>query len=111
VVTPVFFSNPQQAINFSGLVTFTNPNAPLSLENTNVTSIQGGLLKTAIIDSSVLLSGTIPRMRIDLNAQKINIGQENLNTGYDTTGIFLGYDGTTPKFSITGSGSVPNFLR
>jgi hypothetical protein len=114
IVSPVSFTTPQQAINFSGLVTFTGAEGVLSAVNSNVTSIEGGLLKTAVIDSNETIPNSnpiVPKMRIDLNNQRINIGQQNLNTGYDTTGIFLGYDGTTPKFSITGSGATPNFLR
>jgi hypothetical protein len=114
IVSPVSFTTPQQAINFSGLVTFTNPNEPLSLENTNVTSIEGGLLKTAVIDSQETIPSSnpiAPQMRIDLNNRKIHIGQPSLSPGYDQTGIFLGYDNSTAKFSIKGSGTDPNFLR
>jgi hypothetical protein len=114
VVTPVFFSNPQQAINFSGLVTFTTSEGVLSEGNSNVTSIDGGLLKTSIIDSNATIPGSFPvapQMRIDLNNRRINIGQANLNTGYNTEGIFLGYDSGIPRLSMTGAGTTPNFLR
>ena len=95
------------------MVTFTGAEGVLSAGNSNVTSIEGGLLQTAIIDSNLKINNNpaTPRMRIDLNNQKINIGQTSLNTGYNTEGIFLGYDSGIPRLSMTGSGATPNFLR
>ena len=95
------FTIPEPTINFSGLVTFTDINEPLSLENTNVTSIEGGLLSTVNIISSDVISGSIPKMRIGLNDQVISIGQAT--EGYEQNGIFLGYDSNDPKMSLVGS--------
>ena len=38
-------------------------------------------------------------MTIDLNNQKISMGQTT--QGFESNGIFLGYDSTTPKLSLT----------
>jgi hypothetical protein len=86
------FSTPVKAINFSGLVTFTGTaGEAISTTNSNITSIDGGLLSTAQIDSSeVIPNTTSPKMTIALNDQFISIGQEV--QGYDEVGVFLGYD-------------------
>lgn len=104
IVSPVTFTAPYAAINFSGLVTFTSAEGILSQANSNVTSIDGGLLTTAIINSSAEISSGKPKMTINMNSQKLSIGQSA--QGYGTQGIFLGYDGTQPKFSISGSGGI-----
>ena len=104
IVSVETFTSPYTAINFSGLVTFTSAEGTLSQANSNVTSIDGGLLTTAIINSSAEISSGKPKMTINMNSQKLSIGQST--QGYGTQGIFLGYDGTHPKFSISGSGGI-----
>ena len=95
------FTAPTQAINFSGLVTFTESGGELSASNSNITSINGGLLSTARIDSSAVISASNPRMTINLNDQYLSVGQSP--QGYGEDGIFLGYDSNFPRFSLIDS--------
>jgi hypothetical protein len=72
---------PVQAINFDGLVTFTDVSGDKVITTDDITSIQGGLLKTAVIQSNATYtenSQQVPRLEINFNegtiaAQNFNI--------------------------------------
>lgn len=53
------FANPFSSVQFDGLVTFTNLNTELADASGDITTINGGLLKTGTIDvAQVNISGT-----------------------------------------------------
>jgi hypothetical protein len=69
---------PVQAINFDGLVTFTDIGGDKVVTTNDITSIQGGLLKTAVIQSNNYSAPTpltepftVGGMEIDFNLGKI----------------------------------------
>ncbi len=75
------FSAPYKAINFNGLVTFTNLNNELAdPDSTEITTIDGGLIKTGVVDAS--------RLRID------NVGIDTF-TSQGQTFLKIGDDGVT----------------
>ena len=72
-------TSPSQAINFDGVVTFTDSgNGELSVTNSNITKINGGLLETAVIQSLDYVEG-LPEddpfssqgLKIDFNNEEI----------------------------------------
>lgn len=73
-------SGPSQAINFDGLVTFTDIEGDKVITTNDITSIQGGLLKTSIIESNATYfeeTEQVPRLAIDFN--NATISAENFN--------------------------------
>jgi hypothetical protein len=91
----ITFSAPFASTQFDGLVTFTNLNSELAnASSTEITTINGGLLKTGTIDvSQVNISGTT---QSSFNMQSASSGSRMKITN-DTIEI---YDGSTLRVKI-----------
>lgn len=89
------FNTPFNSIQFDGLVTFTNLNSELgNASSTEITTINGGLLKTGTIDvSQVNISGTT---QSNFNLQSAASGSRMVLTN-DTIEI---YDGSTLRVKL-----------
>lgn len=69
-ITTFTNTSPVQAINFDGLVTFTDISGDKVVTTDDITSIQGGLLKTSVIESNATYfvgQTQTPRLTIDFN--------------------------------------------
>ena len=87
---PKAFSAPYKAINFNGLVTFTNLNNELAdPDSTEITTIDGGLIKTGLveadrikIDNSTIDTATIGGVEAlvikNLGVQTIHVGDNQI---------------------------------
>jgi hypothetical protein len=72
-----------QAINFDGLVTFTDISGDKVVTTDDITSIQGGLLKTAIIQSNATYTENnqqVPRLEINFDEGSISAQNFNINS-------------------------------
>ena len=89
------FNTPFNSVQFDGLVTFTNLNSELSnASSTEITTINGGLVKTGTLDVSVVnISGTT---QSSFNLQSAASGSRMVLTN-DTIEI---YDGTTLRVKL-----------
>lgn len=91
----ITFNTPFASTQFDGLVTFTNLNSELAnASSTEITTINGGLLKTGTIDvGQVNISGTT---QSSFNLQSAASGSRMVITN-DTIVI---YDGSTPRVKL-----------
>jgi hypothetical protein len=89
------FNTPFNSVQFDGLVTFTNLNSELSnASSTEITTINGGLVKTGTLDVSVVnISGTT---QSGFNLQSAASGSRMVLTN-DTIEI---YDGSTLRVKL-----------
>tara|TARA_R110000744_G_scaffold152542_1_gene266658 strand:- start:2421 stop:4967 length:2547 start_codon:yes stop_codon:yes gene_type:complete len=86
----IAFSSPFETINFDGLITFTNLNNELSNpSSTQITTIDGGLVKTGVLDVSLVnISGTT---QSGFNLQSsANTAASRMKITNDTLEIFQG---------------------
>ena len=78
------FNTPFNSVQFDGLVTFTNLNSELAnASSTEITTINGGLLKTGTVDASVVTVANLNATNITagtINSDRLNV--DTLNVKY-----------------------------
>ena len=98
------FNTPFNSVQFDGLVTFTNLNSELSnASSTEITTINGGLLKTGTVDASVVTVANLNATNITagtINSDRLNVDTLNVKYLADVDTKIYDHNGTARNLTL-----------
>ena len=98
------FNTPFNSVQFDGLVTFTNLNSELgNASSTQITTINGGLLKTGTVDASVVTVANLNATNITagtINSDRLNVDTLNVKYLADVDTKIYDHNGTARNLTL-----------